>query len=101
MNEMRAKDGILQRVQAQSSAISASSVRMSPAGVTEYQTTEAERSMERERLSMKIPRISLLLILQLALAAALFAQDKDDKPKSSTETSKAQGERHEFVIPNF
>ncbi len=50
---------------------------------------------------MKLRNIFLLLILQLAVVAAMSAQNKDDKPKSSTETAKAQGERHEFVITNF
>ncbi len=47
---------------------------------------------------MKIRNISLLLILQLALAITSVAQNGDEKTKSA---AKPQGERHEFVITNF
>ncbi len=47
---------------------------------------------------MKLRNITLLLILQLALAMTLVAQNADEKTKSD---AKPQGERHEFVITNF
>src|SRR5246127_6022162 len=43
-----------------------------------------------------------LLLLQLALAATLMAQNNNDaNAKSSSEAPKIQGERHEFIIDNF
>jgi homoserine O-acetyltransferase/O-succinyltransferase len=49
---------------------------------------------------MKIRKIALLLVLQLAVAT-MFAQNNDDKSPVSDQKPKPQGERHEFVIPNF
>jgi homoserine O-acetyltransferase/O-succinyltransferase len=50
---------------------------------------------------MKIHKIALLLVLQIAFVLTSVAQNETQKERAAAEQPKAQGERHEFVITNF